>query len=76
MTSSASQWSHVLSAAELAAHYELTASLDPSFARRERDFYESRTAPELRALQAGAWNACQADTYQMARSYLAQQVQS
>ncbi len=66
-----SQWSHTMSRAELEAHYALTASLDPSFAKGERAFYESRTVNQLRALAAQAWNSCEPTPYQMAQTYLA-----
>lgn len=64
-------WTTVLSKAELLASYELTASLDPRFAREERDFYESRTPAELRSLMAQAWLCNEDCRYQKARSYLA-----
>lgn len=66
-----SPWNTILTDAELTARYALTASLDPSFARREREFYESRTAADLRALRTQAWNATQAESYQLAQTYLA-----
>lgn len=66
-----SQWSHVLNAAEIAARFTLTASLDPRFARSQREWYETRTASELRSAMNGAWNANDSDGYQLARSFLA-----
>lgn len=68
---SASRWTHILSAAELTALYELTASLDPAFAREWRDFYESRTEAQLESLAAGAWLCNDDDGWQMARSWRA-----
>ena len=67
----ASQWSDILSSAELEAHYTLTASLDPRFAKEERAFYESRTVNQLEVLAAQAWNCNEATAYQLARSYAA-----
>lgn len=68
-----SQWTDILSAAELDAQYALTASLDPAFARRQREFYEGRTVPQLQALATQAWNCCDPDGYQLARSHAALQ---
>lgn len=64
-------WTHIMTPAELAAHNAITASIDPSFARKERDWYESRTATQLRSSMNGAWNANDSYGYQMNRSYLA-----
>jgi FkbM family methyltransferase len=66
-----SQWSDILPPAALEAHYALTASLDPRFAKSERDFYESRTFNQLKALAAQAWDANEPTAYQLARSYAA-----
>lgn len=64
-------WTETLDASGLAAHYAVTAKLDPRFAREEREFYETRSAAQLRALAAGAWNANNSTGYMLARSYLA-----
>jgi hypothetical protein len=64
-------WTNILTAEQIEASHAATAKLDPAFARRDRDFYRARTANELRSLAAQAWNCCNADSYQMARSYLA-----
>lgn len=66
----ANQWTEVLSPAELAARTAFTATLDPAFAARDKAFYDSRTAAQLRSLVAQAWKTNQADSYQVARSYL------
>lgn len=66
-----SQWTHILTQAELDAQFELTHSLDPRFAREQRRFYATRTENELKALINQAWLCNDADGYQMARSYLA-----
>lgn len=66
----ASVWNTILTAAELDARYAFTASLDPRFAKGERDFYESRTINQLRVLAAQAWNCNDPTGYQMAQSYL------
>ena len=66
-----SQWSHILTAAELDEQFALTARLDPSFARQQREWYEARTVQELRSHMNGAWNANDSDGYQLARSFIA-----
>jgi len=71
MTGIASAWNTILTAPELDAHYALTASLDPHFAKGERTFYESRTPTQLRVLAAQAWDCNDPTGYQLARSYLA-----
>lgn len=60
----------ILTAAELDARYAFTASLDPRFAKGERDFYESRTVNQLRVLAAQAWDCNDLTGYQMAQSHL------
>lgn len=66
-----SQWSHILTAAELDEQFALTASLDPSFARQQREWYETRTIAQLKGAAAGAWTANEPDGYQLARSFIA-----
>lgn len=66
-----SQWAEVLNAEEIKAYHDLTASLDPSFARSQREFYEGRTEAQLSSLASGSWYANDSDGYQLARSYLA-----
>lgn len=66
-----SRWTDILSPAQLDEHYAHVAALDPVFARKQRAFYESRGDEQLRAIVAGAWQANDAETYQLARSYLA-----
>jgi hypothetical protein len=65
-----SAWTKVLTKEEIAAYHALTATLAPSFARGQREFYESRSDGELRSLMNGAWNCSEGDAYQLARSYL------
>ena len=67
----ASAWNTILTAPELDAHYALTASLDPRFAKGERTFYESRTPTQLRVLAAQAWDCNEPTAYQLARSHAA-----
>lgn len=65
-----------MTVAELDAFHARTAQIDPGFARREREFYESRTASQLSALAYQAWLCNDAHGYQLARSYkAAKQVQ-
>ena len=66
-----SGWVRVLSAEEITAHHALTATLDPAFARAQREFYESRTVSELSVLAHQAWNCNSPDSYQLAISYRA-----
>lgn len=66
-----SRWTHILSPAEIEAQRALTASLDPAFARSERQWYETRTEGDLRAAMHSAWLCCEDCRYQLARSYLA-----
>jgi hypothetical protein len=66
-----SQWTHILTRDELKARFELTASLDPRFARDERAFYEACDVNRLEVLAHGAWLANDRDAYQLARSYAA-----
>jgi hypothetical protein len=67
----ASPWNTTLTTHELDAHYALTASIDPRFAREERAFYESRTLNQLKVLAAQAWDRCEPTAYQLARSHAA-----
>jgi hypothetical protein len=67
----ANRWTDLLNRQEIEAQFALTASIDPRFARSQREFYESRTAAQLGALAQQAWNCNEADNYQLARSYAA-----
>lgn len=64
------EWNETYTAAELESRFELTASLDRRFAIGERDFYQTRTAQQLKTLASYAWNANDRDGYVMAQSYL------
>lgn len=66
-----SRWTDVLTLAQIDEQRELTASLDPAFARGERVWYESRTDNDLHAAMNGAWLCNEDCRYQLARSYLA-----
>ena len=66
-----SQWTHIMTATEINAFHALTASLDPRFAKGEREFYASRTKPQLETLAAQAWWGNEPTPYQLARSYAA-----
>lgn len=65
-----SKWVDILTSAQLDAQYALTASIDPSFAERDRKWWESRTAQQLKQEMHYAWNCATGDSYQRARSYL------
>jgi hypothetical protein len=64
-------WNTILSRSDIDAHHQLTASLDPAFADRERAFYASRSDNQLRTLAAQSWNCNERTAYVLARSYLA-----
>jgi hypothetical protein len=68
--SSKSHWVYIPTEAEMNARYDLTASLDFGFAKREREFYEKRTARELKGDITAAWYANDGGTFQRARYYL------
>ena len=65
------RWTDLLSREELDAQYALCATIDPAFARQDREWWESRTIPQLRVLRAQAWNIPDGDQWQRACSYLA-----
>jgi hypothetical protein len=67
------KWSDILNAEQLAAYHANIAALDASFARRNREFYESRTADQLPGLARGAWNCNEVESYVIANSYAALQ---
>lgn len=66
-----SQWTNILTIADLKARYELTSNLDARFARDENYFWSTRTIDQLHILQHQAWLTNSADQWQLARSYLA-----
>lgn len=66
-----SPWTDILSAEQIAAYHARTAELDRGFAARDKAFWEGRTAAQLSSLRAGAWDANDSTTYQLARSYIA-----
>jgi hypothetical protein len=65
------RWTILLTASGIAEYHAHTATVDPSFARAQREFYESRTASECDVLAHQAWLCNEADLYQLARSYAA-----
>jgi len=65
------QWIEILSSEQIKTHYALTNKLDRRFSISQRQYYETRSIPQLRALVCGAWTANDAEGYQLARSYLA-----
>lgn len=65
------RWTDILSEAGLDARHARYAEIDPRFAKSQREFYEGRTAAQLKGLEHGAWMANDSDGYQLARSYLA-----
>lgn len=69
-TQMTNKWINPLTAEQLEAQHALAARLDPAFAKADREFWESRTEPQLRVLKAQAWDANDADGYQRANTYL------
>ena len=66
-----SEWNVILTPEQIEERLIQTERLDPSFGRKVREFWETRTLEQLRALKSGAWLANDGDQYQMARSYIA-----
>ncbi len=64
-----SQWTHVLTAAEIDAYVAKVESLDPAFAAEQKRFYEAQTISGLSALMHQSWLCNDATGYQLARSY-------
>lgn len=64
-------WTTVLTAAELDAYHSSTATLDPNFAAKQKQFYEAQSVGSLSALMHQSWLCNEADGYQLARSYKA-----
>lgn len=67
----ASHWSHLLTRAEIDAQRATAAALDPAYARRDAEWWDSRTDAQLRAARVGAWDCNEGGTFQMASSLLA-----
>lgn len=66
-----SHWSALLTREQIEAQRAITAKLDPTFAKLDAEFWDTRTADQLRNLAWGAWNCNEGGAYQMARSLLA-----
>ncbi|MBO1023281.1 hypothetical protein IPU75_00970 [Ochrobactrum sp. SD129] len=66
-----SQWTHILTAAEIDAYVAKVESLDPAFAAEQKRFYEAQSVGDLCALMHQSWLCNDADGYQLARSYKA-----
>lgn len=66
-----SRWTILLTADGITEYHAHTATVDASFARRQREFYEGRTAEDCDALAYQSWLCNEADGYQLARSYAA-----
>ena len=64
-------WATILNSDELAAYWDDMAVNWPTMARKSREWWESRTLPELYGRLAGAWNANEMESYALARSYIA-----
>ena len=66
-----SQWSEVLSAEQLDARYAKVSKLDPSFAAKQRRWYDAQSKSALISAANGAWMANDPEGYQLARSHAA-----
>jgi hypothetical protein len=64
-------WVDILTPADIAAQFALTARIDPGFAAAQRRFYETRTTSQLDALARQSWLCNEPDGYQLARSFAA-----
>lgn len=63
-------WATILTPDQIEAHWQDMAAHWPSMAKRSRDWWESRTLPELHGRLSGAWRANELDSYVIARSYI------
>ncbi len=64
-------WNQILTAAEIEVYHALTAQIDPGFARKECEWYASRTLNQLSVAASQAWRANERTGYVLARSYAA-----
>jgi hypothetical protein len=55
----------------LESYWARFAALDPGFARGARQWWESRTLIECLCERHYAWNTCEKERYQIARTYAA-----
>ena len=63
-------WATILTPEELEELWQDMAAHWPKEARKARDWWESRTLPELHGRLSGAWQANEMDDYVIARSYI------
>lgn len=66
-----SNWSKILTREQVGAHLMRHAELNPARMASNLKWWLERSAPQLRALQSGAWAANDSETYMLARSLLA-----
>lgn len=64
-------WATILNQSELETYWEDMAVNWPTHARKAREWWESRTLPELHGRLSGAWDANEMEAYAIARSYIA-----
>ena len=70
-------WATILSPQELEAYWAKLLRDDHTFFnRRARQWWDSRTLPELRGALSGAWDANEMNTYVLARSYIAARMEA
>ena len=69
-------WATILTQDELDLMWEDMAVNWPSHAAARREWWESRTLPELYGRLAGAWNANEMESYAIARSYIAARMEA
>ena len=56
--------------------HELTARIDPGHAKLSREFWESRTANQLRVLRDQAWNCADGTQWMLANCYIPTMLES
>ena len=64
-------WATIFTPERIERHWAEMAEHWPTDAKRAREWWESRTLPELHGRLAGAWDANEMEPYVLARSYIA-----
>ena len=65
----ADTWNTLLTAEQIETKFASTAKLDPAYAKEQREFYQTRSPKELRALALQCWLCNDAEYYQLTMSY-------
>lgn len=64
-----SVWVEILTKEQISEYHDLTAKVDPGFARRDKEFMEAQTVSFHDGAAKGAWDACDGERFQLHRSY-------